>query len=83
MNYEVFYDDSILLPTLVFSQNNLTDCEELDLLTYNDTSVCGQSITLTAIAGLDNYSWSTGSDNQFTQYHLNIHCSNITQVALL
>ena len=40
------------------------------MLTYNDTSVCGQSITLTAIAGLDNYSWSTGSDNQFTSISL-------------
>ena len=60
----------VWLPTVVFSQNDPTDCEELDLLSFNDTSVCGQAITLTAIAGLDNYSWSTGSDNQFTSISL-------------
>ena len=61
---------TLWLPALIYSQNEPTDCEEVDLLSYNDTSVCGQAINLTAIAGLDNYSWSTGSDNQFTSISL-------------
>ena len=61
---------TLWLPAIIFSQNEPTDCEEVDLLSYNDTSVCGQAINLTAIAGLDNYSWSTGSDNQFTSISL-------------
>ena len=54
----------IIIPTIGFSQD---PCGDLDLLSVNDTSICnGQSILISAIAGYDNYSWSTGSENQYT-----------------
>ena len=46
-----FISLALWFPILVFSQNDPTDCEEVDLLSYNDTTVCGQAITLIAIAG--------------------------------
>lgn len=54
----------VIISTKGFSQDS---CGDLDLLSVNDTSICnGESILISAIAGYDNYSWSTGSENQYT-----------------
>ena len=48
---------------VLYSQQNQTICEELDLLSTNDTTICGDTITITANPGFENYYWSTGSDS--------------------
>lgn len=54
----------LMISSMGYSQD---PCGDLDLLTVNDTSICnGESILISAIAGYDNYSWSTGSENQYT-----------------
>ena len=55
---------------VLYSQQNQVICEELDLLSPNDTTTCGEPITLTAHPGFENYYWSTGSDSLSTTISL-------------